>query len=30
MTAVGVVALRDEPARPKPLAERGEPSALAA
>ena len=30
MTAVGVVALRDEPARPTPLAERAEPSALAA
>ena len=30
MTAVGVVALRDEPARPKPLAERAEPTALAA
>ncbi len=30
MTVVGVVALRDEPARPKPLAERAEPTALAA
>ena len=30
MTAVGVVALRDEPTRPKPLAERAEPTALAA
>ena len=30
MTAVCVVALRGEPARPKPLAERAEPAALAA
>jgi MFS family permease len=30
MTVVGAVALRDEPARPKPLAERAEPTALAA
>jgi MFS family permease len=30
MTAVGVVALRDEPARPEPLVERVEPTALAA
>jgi MFS family permease len=30
MTAVGVVALRDEPARPEPLAEHAEPTALAA
>ncbi len=30
MTAVGVVALRDEPARPKPLAERAEATPLAA
>ncbi len=30
MTAVGVFALRDEPARPEPLAELAEPAALAA
>jgi MFS family permease len=30
MTVIGAVALRDEPARPEPLAERSEPSALAA